>query len=631
MAQDPGQAVTDTRSPLLRPNLFTGTIGLVIGYIIGVWIGHRVGAHLDWVSAIDQNDVSVFLGYMLGTIGYIAGLGLLDYPFRRLLGQRPVDVVKKDVGAWRYLTVSTDHKVIGMQYLWGIGVFFFIAGLNAMLIRTDLLRPSPPVFSPGQYLTIVGLHGSMMVMMVSSIILGPFGHYLVPLMIGARRMAFPRMEALTFWLTPLSGVVLMSAISYGGFPTGWTGYPPLALQANAGMDAYIFAFFLVAVAMILNAINLMVTIITMRAPGLTWNRLPIFVWSMLATTVLMLLGAPVLVAGLLMMSLDRTSGTNFFVAGAGGSPFLFENLFWFFGHPEVYILALPGFGIVLEILPVFARKPLWGYRLAVSGLLGVALLSFMVWQHHLFVSGINSNLRPFYMLTTELISVPTGFVFLSGMGTLWRARIRYTVPMLFCLAFFFNFLIGGLSGVFLSDVPSDVSLHGSYFVMAHFHYTIMGGLIFAFFGGFYYWVPKMNGLQLNERLAKLHFWTMFLFFNSTFLPLFALGLMGMPRRVSTYAPHLQFLNDWVSVSAFALGISMLVFLVNLAYSYGIARVPAASNPWQSRGLEWQVPTPVPLENFDEVPTILAGPYEYGDASAPPVARLGPIRPAVAGD
>jgi cytochrome c oxidase subunit 1 len=274
MTRDPLQVAKtpDTRSPLLRPNLFTGAIGAVIGYIIGVWIGHRVGAHLDWVSAIDQNDVSVLLGYSLGTIGYIAGLGLLDYPFRRLLGQRPVDVVKKDTGAWRYLTVSTDHKVIGMQYLWGIGVFFFIAGLNAMLIRTDLLRPTPPIFSPGQYLTIVGLHGSMMVMMVSSIILGPFGHYLVPLMIGARRMAFPRMEALTFWLTPLSGVVLLSAISYGGFPTGWTGYPPLALQANAGMDAYIFAFFLVAVAMVLNAINLMVTIITMRAPIMSGTR-----------------------------------------------------------------------------------------------------------------------------------------------------------------------------------------------------------------------------------------------------------------------------------------------------------------------------------------------------------------------
>jgi cytochrome c oxidase subunit 1 len=236
------------------------------------------------------------------------------------------------------------------------------------------------------------------------------------------------------------------------------------------------------------------------------------------------------------------------------------------------------------------------------------------------------------MLTTELISVPTGFVFLAGMGTLWRARIRYSVPMLFSLAFFFNFLIGGLSGVFLSDVPSDVSLHGSYFVMAHFHYTIMGGLIFAFFAGLYYWLPKMNGLELDERLGKLHFWTMFLAFNSTFLPLFALGAMGMPRRVSTYAPHLQFLNDWASVSAFVLGGSMLIFIANLVWSLGFARRPAASNPWQSRGLEWQVPTPVPLENFDEVPTILAGPYEYGDANALPVARLtGTVVPATAGD
>ena len=518
-----------------------------------------------------------------------------------------------------------------MQYLWGIGVFFFIAGFNAMLIRTNLLRPSPPVFSPGQYLTIVGLHGSMMVMMVSSIILGPFGHYLVPLMIGARRMAFPRMEALTFWLTPLSGVVLMSAISYGGFPTGWTGYPPLALQANAGMDAYIFAFFLVAVAMILNAVNLMVTIITMRAPGLTWNRLPIFVWSMLATTVLMLLGAPVLVAGLLMEALDRTSGTTFFVAGAGGSPFLFENLFWFFGHPEVYILALPGFGIVLEILPVFARKPLWGYRLAVSGLLGVALLSFMVWQHHLFVSGINSNLRPFYMFTTELISVPTGFVFLAGMGTLWRARIRFTVPMLFSLAFFFNFLIGGLSGVFLSDVPSDVTLHGSYFVMAHFHYTIMGGLVFAFFGRLLLLAAE-DDRAAAERAAG----------QDPLLDDVRLLQLDLPAAVRAgpaghAAARLDLRPAPADAERLGVGVGLRARHLDaglpgqLGLVLGIARIPADANPWQSRGLEWQLPTPVPLENFDEMPTILAGPYEYGDANAQPVARLGHVQPAVAGD
>ena len=331
----------------------------------------------------------------------------------------------------------------------------------------------------------------------------------------------------------------------------------------------------------------------------------------------MVLAAPVLIAVLLMVALDRTAQTSFFQAPSGGSPYLFENLFWFFGHPEVYVFALPGFGILLEILPVFARKPLWGYRLAVAGMLGVALLSFFVWQHHLFVSGINSALRPFYMLSTEVISIPTGFIFLCGMATLWRASIRYTVPMLFCLAWFFNFFIGGISGVFLSDTPSDVSTHGSFFVMAHFHYTIMGGLIFTFFAAIYYWVPKMTGLRFNETLAKIHFWTMFIAFNSTFGPLFAAGLMGMPRRVATYASNLQPLNVWVSVSAFVLGLSMLVFLANVLYSLVIARKPAEANPWDSKSLEWQVPTPVPVHNFDKVPVIDSEPYDYGTPPPPP--------------
>jgi cytochrome c oxidase subunit 1 len=343
------------------------------------------------------------------------------------------------------------------------------------------------------------------------------------------------------------------------------------------------------------------------------------------------LASPVLLATLLFVLMDRAANTSYYLASQGGSPYLYENLFWFFGHPEVYILALPGFGIVLEILPVFARKPLWGYRLAVAGMLGVAFLSFFVWQHHLFVSGINSSLRPFYMLTTELISIPTGFIFLNAMGTIWLARMRYTVPMLFSLAFFFNFLIGGLSGIFLSDVPSDVTTHGSFFTMAHFHYTIMGGLVFAFFAGIYYWLPKMTGVELNETLGKIHFWTAFVFFNSTFLPLFAVGMLGMPRRTATYAQHLQFLNDWVSVSAFLLGGSMLVFIGNFVYSLLVARVPAAANPWMARSLEWQLPTPVPVWNFDRPVRILSGPYDYGDPAAPPVMELGPPTVPAAGD
>jgi cytochrome c oxidase subunit 1 len=354
----------------------------------------------------------------------------------------------------------------------------------------------------------------------------------------------------------------------------------------------------------------------MRAPGMTWSRLPIFCWGVLSTAVLQLLAAPVLIAVLGMAMLDRTAQTTFFIPSGGGSPYLYQNLFWVFGHPEVYILALPGFAIVLEFLPVFARKPLWGYRLAVAGMLGVTLLSWLVWQHHLFVSGINSNLRPFYMLSTELISIPTGFTFLCGLMTLWRGQIRFTVPMLFCLAWFFNFLIGGLSGVFLSDTPSDVTTHGSFFSMAHFHYTIMGGLVFTFFAAIYYWIPKMTGFQLNERLGKVHFWLMFIAFNSTFAPLFAAGFLGQARRDVTYPAHLQFINEWVSISAFVLGISMLIFLYNFVYSLLFARVKAPANPWGSLSIEWELPSPVPVHNFDRIPVFTSDPYGYGEPSRP---------------
>jgi len=354
-----------------------------------------------------------------------------------------------------------------------------------------------------------------------------------------------------------------------------------------------------------------------------WSRLPMFVWAILGTAVLMTLAAPVLVGGTYMLLADRTAQTAFFAPRLGGSTYLWQDLFWFFGHPEVYILALPGFGIVLELLPVFCRKPLFAYKVAAAGIIGVTLLSFFVWQHHLFNSGINPDMRPLFMLTTELISIPTGFIFLVGMGTLWKAKIRFTVPMLFCLAFFFNFLIGGISGVFVSDIPADTTEHGSFFVMAHFHYTIMGGLIFAFMAGCYYWLPKMLGIKLDDRLGKAQFWLMFIAFNSTFLPLFAVGLAGQPRRVFEYARNLQTLNDWVSISAFFLGGSILLFVINFVWSTVVTRVRETDNPWQSRGLEWQTSSPPPAHNFDQVPVVLSGPYDYGVKDGPPVADLHP--------
>jgi cytochrome c oxidase subunit 1 len=450
-------------------------------------------------GAADSNDEAIVLGYAFLVLGWLAGLGVFNDLVRQMLG-RPLNRniaafeghQTSDGGIARYFRFTLDHKVVGLQYLIGMLIYFFTGGLLAIAIRTELLSPSYHVMSPTMYLQVVGEHGTMMMMMMTSVILGPFGNYLVPLMIGSKRVAFPRIEALSFWLTPCAYLILLSSFLDGGFPTGWTGYAPLSVQAGEGMDGYAVAFGLMGLSVILAGFNLIVTIICFRAPGMRWSRLPMFVWAMLTTAFLLVLAAPVLVGGMYMIITDRTAQTAFFVNQLGGSSYLYEDLFWFFGHPEVYILALPGFGIVNEIIPVFARKPLFGYKVGAAGMFGVAILSFFVWQHHLFDSGMDPDMRPLFMLTTELISIPTGFIYLVAMGTFWKAKLRLTVPMLFAIALFFNFLFGGISGVFLSDVPADTTAHGSFFVMAHFHYTIMGGLIFAFFGGIYYWLPKVT-------------------------------------------------------------------------------------------------------------------------------------------
>ena len=601
-------------------NMLTGIVLGIGGWFLGYFIGtHIHGESLNYYSAeAGENDIAIFLGYFLGVVGFLVGLGFLNYPLRRMLGYPPTlaERESEEHGLLRYFSLSTDHKVVAMQYMVGVGFFFAIGGLNAMFIRTELLSPTTHVFGPNQYLTLVGIHGSMMMGMMTSSILGPFANWLVPVMIGSRRMAFPRIEAFTFWLLMAAGVILLTTVFFGGFQTGWTGYEPLGAQGTAGYDAYLGFFALVGFSMCLLGFNLLATIITMRAPGMTWSRLPIFVWGVAATAILMLLASPMLAAALMMGMMDRTVQTVFFIPGYGGSNYLWQNLFWVFGHPEVYIVALPGFGIALELLPVFSRKPLWGYRLAVAGMAGVSVLSFFVWQHHLFVSGIDADLRPFYMLSTELISLPTGFIFLCAMGTLWRGRIRFDVPMLFVLGWAFNFLFGGISGVFLSDVPSDVTTHGSFFVMAHFHYTIMGGLVFTFFAAIYYWIPKMTGVRFNEALGKIHFWSLFIAFNSTFAPLFALGFMGMPRRVITYPANFTGLNDWVSISAYVIGLSMLVFLVNVVWSLVFKREPAEANPWNSKSIEFQLPTPLPVHDFDRMPVFDADPYPYGTEPAP---------------
>jgi cytochrome c oxidase subunit 1 len=628
--REPG-ATPKERAWWLRPAWHTALIGAVIGYAFGHWLGNFMGSGYQQVGTSDDNDLAIVLGYAFLVIGWLAGLGVFNDVVRQMMG-KPLNGNGHDEngGLAKYFRYTLDHKVVGIQYLIGMLVYFFTGGLLAMAIRTELLSPSYHVLSPTAYLEVVGAHGTMMMMMMTSVVVGPLGNYLVPLMIGSKRVAFPRIEALSFWLTPCAYVILLSSILLGGFPTGWTGYAPLSIQAGEGMDAYAFAFGLMAISMTLAGFNLACTIICYRAPGMRWSRLPMFVWAMLTQSFLFVLAAPVLLGGMYMILTDRTAQTAFFVNQLGGSSYLYEDLFWFFGHPEVYLLALPGFGIVSEIIPVFTRKPLFGYKVAAAGMFGVAILSFFVWQHHLFDSGINPDMRPLFMLTTELISIPTGFIYLVALGTFWKAKLRLTSPMLFAMGMYVNFLFGGISGVFLSDVPADTTAHGSFFVMAHFHYTIMGGLLFAFFGGVYYWLPKIMGIKLNERLGKIHFWTMFIAFNSTFMPLFAVGMMGQPRRVFEYARNLQTLNDWVSISAFCLGGSLLIFVFNFVMSTVVWRKRETGNPWRSRGLEWQIPSPPPLENFTHVPVVLSGPYEYGDPGALPVADLNPPAGVIGG-
>jgi cytochrome c oxidase subunit 1 len=608
----------------MRPAFHTGLIGAVAGYFLGHWLGNFLSSGYQQNPLSDSNDVPIVLGYAFGTIGWLAGLGIFNDLGRLMLG-KPLPEIQHEPegGIAKYFRYTLDHKVVGIQYLFGMITYFLTGGLFAMAIRTELLSPTYHALSPSAYLMVVGEHSTMMMMMMSSVILGPLGQYFGPLMIGSKRMAFPRIEALGFWLTPAAYIILLSGVLLGGFFTGWTGYEPLGTQTTEGMDSYYFAFGLMGISMILAGFNMIVTIINYRAPGMRWSRLPLFIWSMFTVSFLQVLSVPVLVGACYMALMDRTFQTALFTNQLGGSSYLWENLFWFFGHPEVYILALPGFGVITEIISTFCRKPIFGYRVGAAGMFGVGILSFFVWQHHLFDSGINPDMRPLFMLTTELISIPTGFIFLVAMGTFWKAKIRFTIPMLFALAFYWNFLIGGISGVFLSDVPADTTEHGSFFVMAHFHYTIMGGLIFAFMGGLYYWLPKMMGIKLNEKLGYLHFWTMFIFFNSTFLPLFAAGMMGMPRRVFEYSLALQPINDWVSISAYLLGGSVLIFLINVVMSTVFWRERATGNVWGSRSLEWQLPSPPPPENFTRIPVILATAYEYGRKDAPPMADLNP--------
>jgi cytochrome c oxidase subunit 1 len=520
---------------------------------------------------------------------------------RSWLVRRP----RSTTGFWSWVT-TVDHKRIGILYGITAFAFFVVGGSEALLIRVQLAQPEQEVVSAGTYNELFTTHGVTMVFLVVMPLSAAFFNYLIPLMIGARDVAFPRLNAYSYWAFLFGGLFIYSSFFLGGAPNGgWFGYPSNStLDPTRGMTFYSLGLIITGIASTVSAINLAVTVVNMRAPGMTLFRMPVFVWMGLVVQLLLAFSLPIITVGLTEMFFDRRFHTHFFDPAAGGDPLLWQHLFWLFGHPEVYILILPAMGIVSEVLPVFARKPLFGYQFVVFSGIAIGFIGFGVWAHHMFATGLGPVANTAFGISTMIIAVPTGVKIFNWLGTLWRGDIRFATPMLFALGFIAMFVIGGLSGVTHAVVPHDYQQTDTYYIVAHFHYVLFGGAIFGLFAGIYYWWPKVFGRFLNERIGRINFWIMLIGFNLTFGPMHILGLQGMPRRIHSYPESLGlgFWNLVATAGAFLIALSVLIFLVNAVSSF---RKPAemAADPWDARTLEWLTASPPPEHNFDEVPVV----------------------------
>ncbi len=614
---------------VLTTGLVRGLVGQAVGFALGVYTARAWGA-TDW-----RADGPLAWAAVLSVLGFMLASGMVSDWLGWLAGNFAPPRHGAPPGKprwWRYWSVDYDHKVIGIQYGVTALVLVGLAGSVALIFRSELSKPGIDFLEPAVFNTLIGWHG---IVMIAGILTGvaAMANYLVPLMVGARDMAFPRLNAFAYWIN-VPGVVLVVLALFLRWETGWTGYPPLGVQTMPGAIPFYLGVFVIGFSSILGAVNILATAFGMRAQGMTLFRMPIFVWSMVATSIIALTATQLIGLSFVLVVLERVFGMTFFsptltesaqaLGSPPGQPLLFQHLFWFYSHPAVYVFILPGLGIISELLPVFARKPLFGYKWVAMASLAIALVGFLVWGHHMFTSGMSDIMRVTMMWTTLLVAVPTGVKFFNWLGTMWGGKLTFPTPMLFVLGALSIFLIGGLSGPPNGTVSTDLFLHDTYWIVGHFHATMFGGFVYPYIAAIYYWYPKVTGRMYNETLGKIHFWLMTPAFWTMSLGQMLAGLWGMRRRIVDYDPALGVagLQTAVTIAAHVIFLSMLIFAFNLVWSAFRGKV-AAANPWRSRSPEFQVPSPVPDENYPAPVVVVSEPYEYGGPEPYVVFAHGP--------
>ncbi len=599
----------------MKKILSVGIVRGLIGQIIGVIVGGGLVALIQLITTRKTDtEPIVVVGAVVSVIGFMIGVGAFTDWWRMAMGEDvpEAEEVQGPSGQWRYWGLSFDHKVIGIQYAFLTLFLISLGGTFALIFRTQLAMAGKDFLSFNMFNTLVGLHGMVL---IAGMLMGisAISNYVVPLMIGANDMAFPRLNGFAFWIAVPASLVLVSSLFFGGFETGWTGYPPLSIRGPMGVQMFFAAVWFVGWSSILGALNLIATILRLRAPGMGLFKMPILAWAVLSTSLIALTSTQLIGLSFQMVLFERLLNMGFFEPAQGGNPLLFQHLFWFYSHPAVYVFILPGLGVIGELLPVFVRKPLFGYKWVALSSLGIALVGFLVWAHHMYTAGMEEYLRVPFMYSTMLVAVPTGVKFFSWVATIWQGKLRFQTPFYFVLGGILVFLLGGVTGPIAGTVSTDLHVQDSYYIVGHFHATMFGGFMFPFFAAMYFWYPKIVGRRMSESLGKLQFWLLSIGFAAMSLGQMRVGLLGMRRRIAHFDPSMPGFIDThlvVTIAGFVVAASMIVLLINMFRSAKHGEI-ATGNLWESRSPEWQIPSPAPIHNYDAPLEVIGEPYDYG--------------------